>query len=169
MFVRGANVKTLRHVSGSTDNNEEFHLYDCQLTTSNGKSQTTHFNGIYIVIKKAHLHKFQVRSQGSPKLKGIKFKKDDTYTDQKVYVEEEQSLTDDMKRYISFFKSKLQHPLYKRLYFSTVEDEVHFAIWYRNHPARKLKVISLDSVNHVYAYFMNEYDIVNELSHVTYN
>ena len=73
LFTRIATVRSRRHVKGVTEDQIQFDIYDCTMTTSSGNSQQTHFDGTYIRIQKQLNTMVQVRSNGSPKLKGVKF------------------------------------------------------------------------------------------------
>ena len=56
--------------------------------------------------------------------------------------------------------------LYKRVYLSVIENEVHLALWYRKHPARKHKQLSLETVNKLCDYFLLESNTIDELDNL---
>lgn len=166
LFTRLASVKSRRHVKGRTEDQIPFDIYDCTMTTSNGKSQQTHFDGTYIVIKKQLHSIFQVRSNGSPKLKGVKFDRVEEAENIKTYKERDKDLTNlDLVylRYINRLKENLQ---YKRVYFSIVDGEIHLALWYKKHPARKQKSFTIETLNKVYNVFYDEYKLINEINEI---
>lgn len=164
LFTRFATVQNFRHIDGKTSDEEVFHIFDCKMTTSNGKSQTTHFDGVYIVINKQNSSYLQIRSQGSPKLKGIKFDKKDTFDRFSIYKESNEMISFEDKKIVSMMSSLDQSGLYKHLYLSTVKDQIHLALWYKKHPARKQKVVTRDVINQVIKYFYSEIDLVEQMT-----
>ena len=62
-------------------------IYDCYAYVSNGKTTTTMLDGLYYCFEIQNPQAFQLRSWGSPALKGIKFNKVDSSDKTKVYSE----------------------------------------------------------------------------------
>ncbi len=166
LFTRMASVKSRRQVQGVTSDQYHFSIYDCTMTTSSGKSQQTHFDGVYFVLKKKFNTSLQVRSNGSPKLKGIKFAKLDEYTGIKVYKQPHEEISNLDYKLIHYVENLLLDPIYKRVYLSVIEGELHLALWYKKHPARKLKSLSVDSLNSVYSYLLSEVKQINDLANI---
>jgi len=163
LFTRGASVVSRRHVKGVADNQIRFDVYDTTMTTSSGNSQQIHFDGTYIVIHQDVHTKVQVRSNGSPKLKGIKFDRKEEIEEMRVFKEKETDLNNLDFSYIRFMKDLNEKPQYKRVYLSIVQDEVHIALWHKKHPARKQKAVTLETINNIYNVFYNEYKFIHEV------
>lgn len=163
LFTRGASVGSRRHVKGATEDQIKFDIYDCTMTTSSGKNQQTHFDGLYITIHKQLNTMVQIRSNGSPKLKGIKFDRKEEVENIRVFKEREKDLSNLDFSYIRFVSRLIENPLYKRVYFSIVDGEIHLALWYKKHPARKQKNFTVESLNNVYNVFFDEYKLINEI------
>ncbi len=166
LFTRGAAVSINRHINGMSHDNHAFDIYDCRMVTSSGKSSHTHFDGVYLVIDKHIDTDIQVRSNGSPRLKGVKYQKQEGFTSFKVYKPEGQTLNDLDQKMIALFKSFYEDMNYKYVYISVVDDEIHVGIWYRKHPARKLKPVTFESLNKVAHYFLKEYALINKTSDI---
>jgi len=166
LFTRFASIKTRRKLEGLTKNQHKFSVYDCTMTTSSGRSQQTHFDGNYFIIKKKLNTSIQIRTNGSPKLKGVKFKKQEGYSDLKVYKEEGQVINNVDRLLIDFMKKGRQKEEYKRVYLSVIQDEIHFAIWYKKSPSRKNKNFSLSVLNNYVTYFISEYDLCNQIDNI---
>jgi hypothetical protein len=164
LFTRLASVKSRRHVIGRTEDQIPFDIYDCTMTTSNGKNQQTHFDGTYIIIKKQLHSIFQARSNGSPKLKGVKFDRVEEAEDMKVYKERDKDLSNLDLVYLRYINRLKENPQYKRVYFSIVDGEIHLALWYKKHPARKQKIFTIETLNKVYNVFYDEYKLINEIN-----
>lgn len=167
LFTRFATVNNKRHISGNTENQWHYDIYDTILTTSNGKSQSTHFYGIYYVLKKSPDTRIQVRTNGSPKLKGVKFDRHKSFEDIRVYKEENVMLNNMDNEFIKLTKRYHNRPNIKRVYLACLDDEIHFAIWYNKLPTKKVKNLTLDQVNKYYDYFKAELQVLDELSMVS--
>jgi len=164
LFTRFCNVKVRRYVKGYNEDQEPFDIYDTTLTTSNGKSQQVHFDGTYYVFKKALHTNVQIRTNGSPKLKGIKFNKVESISECKVYKIENEEINNTDYQLIDLYNRIKMSDNVKRVYIGVYNQEVHVAIWYRKYPARKLKSMTVDSLNQVLQYFMSELDLIKQLS-----
>lgn len=164
LFTSFASVKVKRHIKGETKEYKSFNIYDCMMTTSNGKSQQVHFDGVYLVLEKQANTTIQIRSNGAPKLKGLKFDKQDENEILKIFKEKGDYTTDIDKAYINFMNELSKKAEYRRVYMSIVDKEIHLALWYKKHPARKQKDISVDSINKSLNYFMSEYQLINDIA-----
>lgn len=164
LFTRGATVSIKRHISGYTEDQQTFHIYDCKMTTSNGKSTQTHFDGIYYVIEKQLNTSIQVRSNGSPRLKGVKFERQPEFEDLKVYKEVGHPMMNIDQQLVQFVRKLEENPTYKRVYLAVVDGEIHVGLWFFKQPARKPKVLTLDTVNHAYNYFMEEHALAMDIA-----
>ena len=167
LFTRFVSINNRRHITGYTEDQLHFDIFDTILTTSNGKSQNTHFDGIYYVLKKSAGTRIQVRSNGSPKLKGTKFDRKKEYSDIRVYKEEDATMNNMDNEIIRFVKRYLSMNGIKRVYMACLDDEIHFAIWYKKLPTKKVNELSLNQVNKYYEYFKFEQETVNNLSRIS--
>lgn len=166
LFTKYASVKNRRHVKGSSEEQYRFDIYDCTMTTSSGKNQQTHFDGLYYLIHKQVSTVLQVRSNGSPKLKGVKYDKQEQIENIRVFKEREQELNNTDYSYIRFIERLNDDTKYKRVYFSIVNNELHLALWYKKHPARKQKTLTYDSLEKIYEFFLDEYKLINQIAEV---
>lgn len=164
LFTRHASVTVNRHVSGMSHDNHAFDLYDCKMITSSNKSTHVHFDGVYMIVRKQVDSDIQIRSTGSPRLKGVKYEKLPEYHSFKVYKQPDQKVNTLDQTFISFYKNVYQDTNFKHVYISVVDNEIHLGIWFRNHPARKLKSLSHATLNGVAKHFMKEYDLINQIA-----
>lgn len=164
LFTRFANVNVKRHITGISSEQYSFNIFETILTTSSGKSQQTHFNGVYYILKKHTNTIIQVRTSGSPKVKGVKYYRDDSESEIKVYKLENQNLNNTDMSYINFVKKQRQMENVKNVYLAVIENEIHFAVWYRNKPNRKVNPLYLEALNSYKRYFMDELKLLEELS-----
>jgi len=163
LFTRIATVRSRRHVKGVTEDQIQFDIYDCTMTTSSGNSQQTHFDGTYIRIQKQLNTMVQVRSNGSPKLKGVKFDRKEEVENLRVFKEREKDLSNLDLSYVRFISRLNETTQYKRVYFSVVDGEIHLALWHKKHTARKQKPFNVEALNNVYNVFFNEFKLINEV------
>lgn len=163
IFYHHTNIKKYWKLEGISDDNYPFSIYDCLMTTSSGQYQQTHLNGIYMVIEKDVETTIQIRPNGKPRIKGVKYQKSSDYLLYKVYKVEDERLNEQDKKMITLYETLSHQPNHKKVYISVVENEVHIAIWYKKHPARKQKALTLQTVNTLEKYFMDDIKIINQL------
>lgn len=166
LFTRMASVTVRRHILSKTDEQTPFDIYDCLMITSNGKSQQVHFDGVYFVLKKTTNTSIQVRTSGSPRLKGIKFSQHKEFEDIKVYKEIGESINNNDKLFINFVRQLAKQSKYKKVFLSVVKGQIHLGLWYKKHPARKQKVISVQVLNDLNNYFLSELNIIRDLENI---
>jgi len=166
LFTSFASVSIKRHISGSTEEQHKFDIYDCKMVTSSGQSQQTHFDGVYYILEKELNTSIQLRSNGSPKLRKTKFIKQEGYTDFKVFKQQEQNLSNIDYQLIRFYEKLIDNPDYKRVYLGVTDNKIHLALWYKKHPARKQKQLTLETYNRLYSYFLNEYKLITEIDSI---
>lgn len=164
LFTRGASVKVRRHVQGTTEEQLRFDIYDCTLTTSNGKSQQVHFDGTYFILEKQLFTSLQIRSNGSPRLKGVKFERVSDIEHVRVYKEVSQTMSSIDSIVLRYVETLLPADNHKRVYCSVVDGFIHLAITYKKHPARKQKNVSLTTVNGYYDHFKEELQIAEQIA-----
>lgn len=163
LFPRNASIYTRRHVSGFSDESIVFNIFDTTIKTSTGNGEQIHFNGIYYILDKKINTSIQIRTNGSPKFKGIKFNRLDDFKDLRVYKKEEEVMMNIDHILLNFMKELLEKKIYVKLYLSVVENQIHLALWNVSHPARKQKVVTESSVKAITEYFMSELALVNEI------
>jgi hypothetical protein len=168
LITKYASIRTRRHIKGNISD-YPFDIYDCTMTTSSGKSQQVHFDGIYYVVDKDLGTTLQVRTNGSPKLHGVKFDKHDEIIGIKVYKEADKHIEGVDQACISFVKSLQSSMKYKHIYLGSSNGQIHLALWYKHHPARKMKKINLEMIDKVSSYFMSEYQLLNEIASIDAN
>lgn len=166
LFTRLSSIKVRRHLRGKSENEHKFDIYDCSMTTSNGKSQTTHFDGVYFVLHKDLNTSLQVRTNGSPKLKGVKYDRLKEFEDIKVYKPQDQNLGNIDHMFINYMKKLQNEENHKRVYVSIVEGAVHIALWYRKNPLRKPKTFDLTVLNRIAQDLYDEVKFVNEIEKI---
>ncbi|MBN2300363.1 MAG: hypothetical protein JXC31_04150 [Acholeplasmataceae bacterium] len=163
LYTRHASVRVKRKISGQTLNGNEFSVYDATIITSNGKSSSTHFNGIYFQVKTDTSSFFQIRTHGSPKFKDMKFIKQDEFQDLKVYLKEDMHMSNKINAYIDFVRKHKSDFNVRTFDLSVIPGETHLGIWYKKHSARRQKSISVDKLNELYHYFMSELQMADQL------
>jgi len=164
IFTKYATVKVKRHIKGDTEEQHQFNIYDCTMITSNGKNNQTIFNGIYFTLNKQFGTSLQLRTNGSPKLKGVKFTRQTEFENIKVYKEQDKLMSNVDHLLIRYFNKLKENSNYKRIYLSVINNEIHIAISYKIHPARTKKEITNQTLNDLANYFLSEYNMMNELS-----
>jgi hypothetical protein len=166
LFAPSASATVKRHIEGMTSDQHEFHIYDTMLTTSTGNGQQTHFDGVYFVLNKSVKTTLQVRSNGKPRVKGHKYVKVDTQNELKVYKEIEQYMNSYDYKYLNFIEKINQNLDVKRVYFSSINQQLHLAVWYKKNPTRKQKSISFETLNKLSQYFLSELKLMEDLLEV---
>lgn len=163
LYTRFASLRVKRKVSGLTMDGHEFTIYDSTIISSNGKSSNTHFNGIYFQVKTNTDSYFQVRTHGSPKMKGMKFERRDDYPDIRVYTLEGLHVEQELRPYIEFVRKHKGRLDQKTFDISVIPGETHVGIWYKKHPARRQKHLSKEKLNEIYKYFLSEMDFADKI------
>lgn len=162
LFSRYCRAEIKRHVSGVLKGGNNFDIYDLLLITGSGKNRTVHFNGTYFVIKNNYSSSLQVRTNGRPHKKGIKYNKVEDINDIKVFHEDGKMLSNlDYKyvRYVKELKTKLG---LKKIYLSVTANEIHLA-YIPVAKVRKQRNLSIEKLNEIYDYFLNEVNIIEEI------
>lgn len=163
LFTPLASVNVKRHIEGMTSDQHEFHIYDTILTTSSNNSQQTHFDGIYFVLNKPTQTIVQIRTNGKPRVKKHKYVKVETQSELKVFKEIDQHINNLDYKYLNYIEKMSKSTEIKRIYFSSKENQLHLAIWYKKHPTRKQKSISLDRLNILTERFLGEFQLMEDL------
>ena len=166
LFTRFAAIRVRRRLVGYTEEQLKYKIYDCTMTTSSGNNKQTHFDGSYFIIDKSVLTKLQIRTNGSPKQKGVKFEKQDDIEDFRVYKELGVSSSNLDHKYLRFMESLKTDLNKKRIYLSVVEGQIHLAIWYRKHPIRKQKQVTLEVLNNYALNFLDDIKMINQLANI---
>lgn len=163
LFTRFASISTKRCITGFSEVQIPFSICDSIISTSTGDSQATLFDGSYFYLEKQGTTDLQIRTTGSPKLKGMKFKKVNYDSQLKVYKPINQELNIIDKKYLDFMESIKKNDRYRHLYLSINKEGMHLALWYKKYPLRKKKPLTLDVLNQYYKDFMDEISFVKQL------
>lgn len=163
LFTRHASEVVKRHISGVTEEEHPFDIYDCTLTTSSGKSSTTHFKGIYFVLKKQFPTTIQVRTKGTPKWKGVDVDKVNDNRTYKVFKLKDQAMNQVDYDLVKLFQSTCKNLMIKDAFMSVLPDQLHFAVWYQKLPYKKEKVLTYQLLQSLYNEISKEYLVINQL------
>ncbi len=166
LFTSFANVNIRRFVKGYTLEQYTYKTYDCELTTSSGNNRQVHFNGIYFSIEKPLNTTIQIRSNGSPKIKGVKLSRLPEFTEFKVYKEADSSMSNLDHQLLRFASNLNQDPNIKKMYLGVYNNRLNLAVWYRKYNCRKHSKINIDVLNNAYNYFMSELDLITQLNQI---
>ncbi|XMB66591.1 hypothetical protein RI065_09845 [Mycoplasmatota bacterium zrk1] len=126
LFTRFASMDVKDKMVGKTNSLNKYTCYNMRLYTSDGKNQITIFSGIYFVIQYSGGRLLQIRTHSKPKLKGKKFEKLENDNPLRIYVAKDEGLNVEERfiKLVSEMKTKLRA---KKIFFSTVNNEIHFA------------------------------------------
>ncbi len=127
LFPRLSSKDIKFHINYTTDDGVNISIYDAYIYTQSNNGRVVHFDGIYYVLKIPNNVYFQLRSNGSPKLKGTKFKKFQTDPLMKEYVKEDEEERIDSKYYSLFNFLKEDIPK-RKIYIGGIENELHIGI-----------------------------------------
>jgi len=131
LFNKFANVSAKYRITGDSGNHHDFSIMDCTLITSNGKSATVHFDGIYFIINVQTSKYFQIRTNGKPHLKGKKFVKIlDAEAHSFILEDDPQGYID--PKYYNIFNSVKNKIDSKALYLASNMDQVHLGVVLKN-------------------------------------
>ncbi len=164
IFSRYCRPNIRMYIKGRTVEDKEFELYELALISGNGKNQTTHMNGVYIVLGNNTKVIEQVRTNGRPHLKGTNYSRIETDTDYeyRVYLKEDMVERDLNENYKDLFSRVMRDSVKQKGYLSVIENETHFAI----HPFKlnKYRKLTLENLNIVYDKIKWLIELVDELS-----
>lgn len=160
LFTEIATYTTRYSISYTSKNNGKVAIYDSNIVTHTGKSTIVHFDGDYIVLEHSTNNAFQLRSNGSPKLKSINFEKIKTREDIKEFNEKYTSSIE-QKYYDVFDYIKQQYPK-KKIFISCVTDEIHIAIW-RNTVFKKYNQITDKKYQAFKENIINRIELANKI------
>lgn len=162
LFTRHCRTHIRRHVSGTSPNSNKFDIFDVTLISGSGKSQHTHFQGIYFFTSRSSSTFFQIRSHTRPNLKGIRYMRILEQEELKVYIEEGKSIANTEYKYIETVKRLKRNLKAKRIYLSVTNDEIHFA-YVPTVQIRKQQNLSINKMNELYQTFLDEVKVIDEL------
>lgn len=161
IFSRYCRSNVRMHVDGFSIEGKQFDLFELALITGNGKNQHTHLDGMYIVTSNKTDIIQQIRTNGSPHLKGVKYRLIEKDLGYKLYLSDESETLSPNKRYSDIFLSVMNDTMYKKAYMSVIENETHFAV----HKVRlyKYKKIELNNMTNLYENIVSFIKLVDEL------
>ncbi len=158
LFVKFASVQANYLIDGSLTSDYKYQLLNCQLVTSNGKSTTVHFSGLYFMFKIPTDDFFQIRSRYKPKLSGTKFKQIERYQE-KVFVPENDVRDYIEDKYLQYYRTINRSIPNKALYIASNRKEIHVAIT----PKEKFKNIKDLNVETFEKYYTRYITIFNQV------
>ncbi|MCK5812484.1 MAG: hypothetical protein KAG94_06260 [Clostridiales bacterium] len=161
LFTEIATYKTRYRISYNNKNNGQITIYDSNIVTHTGKTTVVHFDGDYYVLEHSEDNAFQLRSNGSPKLKGMRFEKVKTRQDIKEYIKKFENASIKKKYYDVFDYIKRQYPK-KKVYISCVANEIHIAIW-RPIVFKKLNQITDEKYNLLKQNIIKRVELANKI------
>jgi len=162
LFPKYCQTMIKRHISGMSPNNNGFDVFDVTLVSGSGNSRQVHFSGMYFFTKFSSVYHSQIRSHSKPHLKGIKYIRDDSIDEYRVYVEENRSITNREYKYIELLEKLKRDFKAKKIYLSITLNEIHFAYLPLVH-IRKQTDLDIDKMNAIYKSFIDEIKIIDEL------
>lgn len=162
LFTRYCRSNVRMYIKGSTVEDKKFELYELTLVTGSGKNQTTHMNGIYIVLGNNTKIIQQIRTNGKPHLKGTNYSRIESDYEYKVYLKEEMFERDLDENYKDIFSRVMDNTSKQKGYLSVIENETHFAL----HPFKlyKYRKLTLENLNLVYDKIKWLIELVDKLS-----
>ena len=166
LFTRYASITTKRCLKGYSPSQHAFTICDQIMTTSSGNTQVTHFDGSYIFLEKEGDTDIQIRTNGSPKLKGVKYEKIINDSTLKIYKPVGKELIDMDRNYLRLMESLKKDERYRHIYLSINKEGIHLALWYRKHPIRKKTPFTIDVLNQYLTDIMTEITLVHTLEHI---
>ncbi|AUD63744.1 hypothetical protein BK010_09125 [Tenericutes bacterium MO-XQ] len=166
LFTRYASISTRRCLKGYSALQHTFTICDQTMTTSSGNTQVTHFDGSYVFLEKEGDTDIQIRTNGSPKLKGVKYEKVTNDSALKIYKPVGVEFKDLDRKYLSFMETLKKDDRYRHIYLSISKEGYHLALWYKKHPLRKKKPLSLEVLNQYQTDLMKEIMFVNMIDEI---
>lgn len=166
IFSKFCRVSLRRHLKGTSPNYNSFDIFDTILITGSGKNKHVHLNGMYFVVKKSNPTLFQVRTNGKPHLKGIKYDRVEDIEEYKVYLEEGKTMSNIEHKFMETVTRLKRNLKAKKVYLSVTHNEIHFA-YVPKVPIRKQYNISILQMNEVYNDFLDEIRFIDELVDTT--
>ncbi len=164
LFTNMATYTTRYKISYTNNDDNQVAIYDTNITTRSNKTTVIHFDGDYYVLSHNTDNAFQLRSNGSPKLKGVRFEKIKTRQDIKEYIEKFKNTLIEKKYYDVFDYIKQQYPN-KRVYISCVANEIHIAIW-RPIVFKKLNQITDEKYNMLKQNIIKRIELANKFHEI---
>lgn len=134
LFTRYASVSSKYQMKAKTEIGETVTIQECSLVTSNGKSSTLHFRGIYIILPITGIPHQQFRTNSKPRLKDMKFDRLEEYPENRFYVPEGKTARDVNSFLLQVFEELPGLFDLKQHYVASNTKEVHLALWMRHTP-----------------------------------
>ena len=164
MFPRMATRQIRFVMNVPLENGQNARIFDAYLYTQSSKSRYVYFDGLYIVYAKPHTGYFQLRTTGSPKLKGVSFDKTRTAEKIREFVETGKSLRIPEVYYGLFTTLRERYPKSK-IYIGATASELHLGI--SNYPLfRKMKTCTEETIRQLSAFVEQIAELSKEI-HLT--
>jgi hypothetical protein len=134
LFTRYASISAQYEMVLSTEEDIDITLSQVSMTTSNGKSATTHFSGVYVMFPVAGYPAQQLRTSGSPAWKQHKFTRLKEEEDRMFVLEDHpDERIDSTLRQV---KQSAQDQFELRgAYLASNGEEVHLGLWFKKIPS----------------------------------
>lgn len=148
LFTRYASVSCTYQMNAQLDTGNPITVQACRLVTSNGKSSTLHFDGIYLVLPISGIPTQQLRTSGKPKRKDMKFDRVEDYPDNRLYLQKGQISSGPHPYLLQVFEELPDLFDLKHYYVGSNEKEVHVALWMRHKPSmpKEINTEELDKI-----------------------
>jgi hypothetical protein len=166
LFPKGVSISCKKVINGFSKEQDTYQIIDCSMTTSTGNNQVTHFYGTYIYLKKASQTELQIRTNGSPKNKTVKYVKLNEVESLKIYKPIGNELLEIDQRNIGFVNGLKRSETFRHLYLSMNKESIHLALWYKKNPLRKKKQFTLEVLNDYLKSLNYELNLVKELENL---
>jgi len=133
LFTRFASISSNFRMVSKQEGHAPITIQHCRMVTSNGKSSTIHFDGVYLILPKSGIPVQQLRSNGRPALKGVKMERLEDY-EERIYVPQEEGITPVDSVLLGIFQELPQTFELSRQYIGSNQSEIHIALWFKKQP-----------------------------------
>ncbi len=158
-----ASVSVDNQIFGYSSEQYPFNMYQLRDISSNGQSSTIHFDGIYIVLKQPVASMFQIRTNGRPHQKEVKYKKIDKIDKISIYKPEDEQMALTDQKYLDIVKKLMYDENIRSVDISSNLSELHLGIQYKKYPNKKIKELDLNAINSIVKYYMDIFRIIDSL------
>jgi len=139
LFTRMSSKMLRFKISFRNQEGKKITLYDAYIYTQSNNATVVHLNGNYIIMETFNNDYFQLRHNGRPALKGIKFEKVVTDDVVKHYIEQDSNKRIESK-YIGLYQSLKDNDPKRKVFIGGIPNELHLASFNSFLP-RKVKVL----------------------------
>jgi hypothetical protein len=158
-----AAVFTNYEVTGYTKEQNKFTLYDLRLVSSNGQSTSVHHDGLLFEMDTLLQKTLQIRTQGKPYVKGVKYEKQQQVDRFSIYKPREDQNHHHDEQFLQFMQNEFNDQNIKQVYLSVNNNKIYLAISFKKHPGRKQKSLNADSIKNIETFFHKQFALINQL------